>query len=323
VPDRTTRALLIDHFDDLPHLGVIPVPAIGPTGVLIRVRAASVNAFDAKVAAGVLRNAFTYTFPVTIGRDYAGVVTAVGEQVSRVRVGDEVFGYLTETELRRGSFADHVWVDEAECFIRTPAGLDPVIAACLPLAGVVALRCVDAIRPDPDDVVLVVGAPGGVGSYVVQLAAARGAHVIATGHAEDEQYLKDLGAAETVPPGPGVVAAVTRRCPGGVAGLVDLVHYRDAFEAQADVVAPGGRAVSLHRAADDEAMRSRGITATNVGSAPDAALLSRLGDLAADGALRVSVRATYPLDGAAEALSVHTREHTRGKLAITTEPEPT
>jgi len=112
-----TRAVVIEDFDDPPHLAEIPVPEIEPTQVLVRVRAASINAFDWKAAGGVFRTMFQYRFPVTIGRDYSGVVVAIGERVSRVNVGDEVFGYFTGTELHRGSYADRVWVDERECFV--------------------------------------------------------------------------------------------------------------------------------------------------------------------------------------------------------------
>ncbi len=184
------RAVVIDGFGDEPHLVSFPMPGLAPDQALIEVRAASVNAFDWKAAEGRFKDSFEYQFPVTIGRDYAGVVTAVGAEVRRVSPGDEVFGYFTGQALHRGSYATHVWVGEGECFVPRPPGLDPVTAACLPLAGVIALRCVAAVEPGAGQRVLILGAPGGAGSLAVQLAAARGAHVIAAGRPEDEAYLR-------------------------------------------------------------------------------------------------------------------------------------
>src|SRR5215831_1282070 len=141
------RAVVIDAFDDSPHLAALPLPELAPDQVLIQVQAASVNAFDWKAAEGRFKDSFEYRFPVTIGRDYAGLVAAVGSAVTRVAPGDEVFGYFTGQTLHRGSYATHVWVSETECFVPRPAGLGADVAACLPLAGVVALRCVAAVRP--------------------------------------------------------------------------------------------------------------------------------------------------------------------------------
>jgi len=141
------RAVVIDGFGDPPRLTTLPVPDLAPDQVLIAVQAASVNAFDWKSAEGRFKDSFEYQFPVTIGRDYAGVVSDVGSAVSRVRPGDAVFGYFTGQKLRRGSYATHVWCAEDECFVPRPPGLQADAAACLPLCGVVALRCVAAIAP--------------------------------------------------------------------------------------------------------------------------------------------------------------------------------
>jgi NADPH:quinone reductase-like Zn-dependent oxidoreductase len=314
------RAVVIDGFGDTPHLASFPLPGLAPDQVLIEVRAASVNAFDWKAADGRFKDAFDYQFPVTIGRDYAGVVAAVGSEVSRVRPGDEVFGYFTGQTLHRGSYATHLCVGEGECFEPRPPDLDAVTAACLPLAGVIALRCVDAVEPARGDRVLILGAPGGVGSLAVQLAVARGAHVIASGRPEDEAYLRDLGAADVIAPGEGLTGEVRQRYPEGIQGLVDLVDYRPAFLAHAELLVTGGRAASVHRAVDEVAFAERGLRGSNVSSFPDRALLTRLARLAASGDLRVTVTGRYPLDEAVTALADARDRHTRGKLVIEVNP---
>jgi NADPH:quinone reductase-like Zn-dependent oxidoreductase len=244
------------------------------------------------------------------------VVSAVGAGVRRVAPGDEVFGYFTGQALHRGSFATHVWAGEEECFARRPAGLDAVTAACLPLAGVVALRCVAAVRPAPGDRVLILGAPGGVGSLAVQLAAAAGAHVIASGLAEDEAYLRDLGAADVIGPGGGLIDAVRARYGEGIDGLIDLVDYQPAFLAHAGLLVEGGRAASVHRAVDEELLAGRGLHGTNVASFPDRELLEQLAGLAAAGSLRTVITGRYTLDQAPAALAAARDGHARGKLVI-------
>ena len=310
------RAVVIDGFGDSPHLAAFPLPELAPDQVLIEVQAASVNAFDWKAAEGRFKDSFEYRFPVTIGRDYAGVVRAVGGAVRRVAPGDAVFGYFTGQTLHRGSYASHVWAAEDECFVLRPPELPADVAACLPLAGVVALRCVAAVQPAAGDRILILGAPGGVGSLAVQLAASAGAHVIASGLAADADYLTGLGAADVIPPGEGLVSAVSDRYPDGIAGLIDLVSYRPAFLAHAGLLAPGGRAASVHRAVDEAAFAARGLRGTNVTSAPDRALLDRLAGLAVTGDLRVPITGRYTLGQAVAALADARDQHTRGKLVI-------
>jgi NADPH:quinone reductase-like Zn-dependent oxidoreductase len=310
------RALVIEGFGDTPHLTAFPVPEPAAGEVLIEVQAASVNAFDWKAAEGRFKESFDYQFPVTLGRDYAGVVAKAGAGVTRVAPGDEVFGYFTGPVLRRGAFATHVWAAEDECFVRRPAGLDAVTAACLPLAGVMALRCVAAVKPAAGDRVLILGAPGGVGSLAVQLATTAGAHVIASGRAGDEAYLRGLGAADVIEPGGGLIGAVRARFPQGISGLIDLVDYRPAFLAHAELLVPGGRAASVHRAVDEALLAKNGLHGTNVSSFPDRALLEQLAGLAADGRLRTEITGRYTLEQAPAALAAARDEHTRGKLVI-------
>jgi NADPH:quinone reductase-like Zn-dependent oxidoreductase len=310
------RALVIDGFGDTPHLATFPLPELAASQVLIEVQATSVNAFDWKAAEGRFKDSFDYQFPVTLGRDYAGVVRAVGDEVRRVAPGDEVFGYFSGQTLHRGAFATHVWAGEDECFVRRPAGLDAVTAACLPLAGVVALRCIAAVRPAAGDRLLILGAPGGVGSLAVQRAAEAGALVIASGFADDEAYLRELGAADVIAPGGGLIDEVRERYPEGINGLIDLVDYRPAFMAHAELLGPGGRAATVHRAVDEAAFADRGLHGTNVSSFPDRALLEQLAGLAADGRLRTVITGRYSLDEAPTALADARDRHTRGKLVI-------
>ncbi|HET7270419.1 MAG TPA: NADP-dependent oxidoreductase [Rubrobacter sp.] len=314
------RAITLESFDRGPQLHEVPTPQIGPDEVLIRVHASSINALDVKIAAGMLRGMLEYKFPVTIGRDLAGVVEQVGSEVSRYRAGEEVFGFLgfkAEPVLHEGSFADYVASPEDMFVAPKPPGLDFLEAGVLPLAGIAALISIDVLDPSEGERVLIVGATGGVGSYAMQLAAGRGAHVIATAWPEDEEYVRDLGAAETIHyTQDDVVSEIRERYPEGVEGLVDLINFADGFAQLAEVVAPGGRAASLLGAADAEQLAARDITATNVVGTADPALLTQLAELVASGALRVPDQRVFSLEEATEGLDAFEREHTRGKLAI-------
>jgi NADPH2:quinone reductase len=182
-------------------------------------------------------------------------------------------------------------------------------------SGVAALMSVDALVPSEGGRVLIVGATGGVGSYAVQLAAKRGAKVIATAPSED--YVRDLGATETVDyTREDVTSVIRERHPNSIDGLVDLVNFADGFAALAETVAPGGCAVSALGAAYAEQLAARDVRATNVVGVPDPALLSRLGELADSWGLRIPVRRTFSLEEVTDGIEVFQREHTCGKVTI-------
>jgi NADPH2:quinone reductase len=314
----TMRAIRLGSFDRSPQLQETPSPQIASNEILVRVHASSINAFDVAVATGMLRGMMEYQFPVTIGLDLAGVGEEVGSEVSRYQVGDEVFGFLGKAVLHEGTWADYVASPEDMSVAPKPTSLDFLEAAALPVAGVAALMSVDALDPSEGDRVLVVGATGGVGSYAVQLAAKRGAKVIATARQEDEDYLGDLGAAETIDyTREDIVSAIRERYPEGIEGLADFANNSsEGFAPLAELCAPGGRAASTLGAADAEQLATRDVRATNIMGTPDPALLSRLAELADSGELRVPVQRVFSLEEATDGLDAFQREHVRGKFAI-------
>jgi len=192
------RALHIPAAGEQAVLSGIPTPTVPEGSVLIRVKAAGLNAIDNMVAGGGLAGMMPHEYPVVLGRDAAGVVEAVGAGVDHVAVGDEVFGHvLLAPPIQAGTLAEYA-VLAAAAVSTKPAGLDFVSAAPLPLAGAAASAAVDLVEAQAGQTVLVNGASGGVGSYAVQLLAAKGATVIATGTSEDTDRLKGLGASIVV-----------------------------------------------------------------------------------------------------------------------------
>jgi NADPH:quinone reductase-like Zn-dependent oxidoreductase len=192
------RALNVPAAGEQPRLSDLPTPEVTEGTVLIKVKAAGLNAFDNAVAAGRLVQMVPHEYPLVLGRDAAGVVQGVGAGVDHVDVGDEVIGHvLLAPPLQAGTLAEYALVPAAGVAIK-PAGLDFVSAAALPVAGAAAVAAVTAIDPQPGQTVLVNGASGGVGSFAVQMLTARGAIVLATGTAEDTDRLTTLGAAAVV-----------------------------------------------------------------------------------------------------------------------------
>jgi NADPH:quinone reductase len=295
----------------------VPTPEPGPGEVRIRVRASSVNGFDVFVAKGFARAMMEHRYPVVGGKDYAGVIESVGEGVTGLSVGDEVVGITPgEPYLSRGSYAESVVVPAVGFIERKPANLDFEQAASIGLAAVTALASVDAVDPSDGDVVLVVGAAGGVGTYAVQLAAHRGATVVATSLPEDAEWLRGLGASEVVDYSGDVTAAVRETHPDGVDALIVAVHLGEAFDATTALVKDGGRIASTVGGVDAESLAAREIRGTNVQGQSDAEWLGRVLGMAADGTLVAPITRTFTFDELPEALGLVGERRSRGKFAV-------
>ncbi|WP_205302620.1 NADP-dependent oxidoreductase [Nonomuraea montanisoli] len=289
----------------------LPVPEPGPGEVLVRVLASSVNGFDLGVLGGYLKGAYEYEFPVVLGKDFAGTVAAVGPDVTGLTPGEDVFGVVMRPTLGQGGFAEYVVVSETYGVARIPDGLGHTRAGVLGLAGTAALNAVDALAPAPGETVLISGATGGVGAFAVQLAAARGARVIATARPGAEAaFVTGLGATWAVDH-TDLPARVRAIAPGGVDAALHLVGDGAAVAA---LLADGGRFASTIHYRPEES--GRDIKATAVMADPTPDTLSRLAADAVEGRLRVPVARSYPLAEAPRALADFTGG-TVGKFAVT------
>src|SRR5215468_11065583 len=173
--------------------GDLPDPFAGPGQIVVDTVAASVNGADPKVCAGDYAQA---KFPVILGRDFSGVVSALGSGVQDLRVGDEVFGVLEAG--RDGTYCEKIAVGSA-IIARKPPELTHVNAAALALTGLTALCSVeDTLKLKRGETILVQGGAGGVASFAIQLAKHIGAHVITTASAANHDYVRGLGADEVI-----------------------------------------------------------------------------------------------------------------------------
>ena len=304
------RAIALDAFDAAPAVrDDLPDPTAAPDGLVVRVRASSVNPVDNSIAAGMLRQMVDHDFPVVLGRDYAGTVEAIGADVEGYAQGDEVFGFLLHANptVHEGSWAELIALTPEMQVAPKPASLDLAATGVAPLAGIAALAAVDALALSEGETILIVGATGGVGGFAVQLAARAGATIVAPALAEDADYLRKLGVTEHLDR-EDVVAAIRDRHPDGVDALLDLVSYAPgAFD---DALRDGARVASSNGAAGEGPGR------TNVIAVPSEDNLRRLGALLDDGTLQVHIHETFEFDRATDALRALATEHVRGKLAI-------
>jgi len=259
-----------------------------------------------------------HRYPVIVGKDFAGVVDAVGDGVTRFAVGDEVAGITpNEPHLSRGSFAEYAVVP-AEGFTEPkPENLNFEQAASVGLAALTALVAVDAVEASNGDLVMIAGATGGVGSYAVQLAARRGSTVIATGLPEDEEWIRGLGASEVVDYSGDAAAALREKHPEGVDALIVVVQLGEQFGPTAELVKDGGKIASAVGGADAEAFASRKIDAANILGQADPGPYTEVLRMAADGSLSVPITRTYTFDELPEALGLVGKRRSRGKVAVT------
>lgn len=198
---RSMKAVSQDRYRevaaDVLSLGQVPVPTPGRGEVLVRVRAAGVDAGTWHLMAGLplmVRPVLGLRRPrqPIPGRDVAGTVVALGDGVAGFSVGDEVFG------VGGGTFAEYA-VAKAAKLVARPASMAPEAAAALSISGLTALQAVrDHARVEPGERVLVIGASGGVGSYLLQVLRAEGAHVTAVCRGERAEAVRRLGADEVI-----------------------------------------------------------------------------------------------------------------------------
>jgi NADPH:quinone reductase-like Zn-dependent oxidoreductase len=273
-----------------------------------------VNGFDVSVANGKVKGMMEHRFPVVLGKDFAGIVDAVGTGVTGYAPGERVFGVVTKPYLGDGSFGEFVTVPVAIGLARLPDVVDFREGGALGLAGTTARLAVDAAELAAGETVLIAGATGGVGTVAVQLAAQAGARVIATARGDEERRLvTDLGATEVVDYTQDVAAQVREAHPDGIDAVL---HFAGDPGGVLPLVRDGGRFAST-LIMSPEQIPSDTVTVKAIYAVPTADVLNSLADAVASGRLTVPVQRTYLLDEVPTALRDFA-QGALGKLAIVT-----
>jgi NADPH:quinone reductase len=308
------RAVAMTGFDTAPTLTDLDVPEPAEGEVRVRIRAASVNGFDLAVAAGYTKDYMEHRFPLVLGKDFAGEVDAIGAGVTDYAVGDRVFGTVTKPYLGDGSFAEYVTVPTAVGLAPLPETISFTDAAALGLAGAAAHGIIDGAALEPGHTVLVIGATGGVGHQVVQLAARAGARVIATAHSDAERELVTrLGAHATVDQTGDLSSQVHETAPDGV----DAVAHLAGDQSSVELVRDGGRFVSTLVQSPDQ-VPTQTATMIPVFANPTREVLDQCAQSLASGDTTVTVQQVFPLDQLQAAFNTF-GQGTLGKVVITTD----
>ncbi|MET9827293.1 NADP-dependent oxidoreductase [Streptomyces sp. NPDC006349] len=285
-------------------------PEPRPNEVLVRVRAAGVNPTDWKHRAN---GGFLGEPPFVLGWDVSGVVESVGIGVAAFRPGDEVFGMLSYP-FGHGSHAEYVTAP-ARTFAHKPAGLDHVQAGALPLVSLTAWQAlVERADVRPGQRVLIHAAAGGVGHAAVQIAKARGARVIGTASAGKHEFLRSLGADETVDYRETDFAEAVK----DVDVVLDTIGG-DTSLRSLRVLRPGGVVVSILPVGSDEFYEEAdrlGVRAVRMLVDADRAGMEEIAALVGSGELRATIARTFPLAQAAQAHALGETGRTTGKIVL-------
>jgi len=292
----------------------LPTPEPIPTEVRVRVQAAGVNPVDWKTRQGGGRARALYDPPFVLGWDVAGVVDAVGGGVTRFAVGDEVFGMPWFPRLA-SAYAEYVTAPSRQ-FARIPHALDKVQAGGLPLAGLTAWQAlVDTAKLERGDRVLIHAAAGGVGHLAVQIAKARGAHIVATARAAKHEFLRGLGVERLI----DYTDVAFEAEAGEVDVVLDLIGTEDCGMRSLQTLREGGLLIQVPSGAPESvkyAARDQGKRLTGILVEPDGHALEQLAALADAGQLRVEVAETLPLEQAARAHELGQEGRVQGKLVL-------
>lgn len=188
------KAFTIHRYSksDALKLSEVAMPQIQAHDVLVKVCAASVNLLDSKIKSGEFKLFLPKKFPLVLGHDVAGVVTQVGAQVKKFKVGDEI--YARPSDLRMGTFAEFIAINEDDAAIK-PQNISMQQAAAIPLVGLTAWQAlVEKAHLKTNQKVFIQAGSGGVGTFAIQLAKYLGAFVATTASANNREWLQGLGA---------------------------------------------------------------------------------------------------------------------------------
>jgi len=287
--------------------GELPDPVAGFGEVVVEIHAASVNAADWKVRANEYGS--TLEFPYILGRDFSGVVLAVGDAVDDLKIGDAVFGVCDVGQ--EGAYAEKIAVKSA-IIAKKHDAISHIEAAALALIGLTALVTVeDTLKLQPGETILIQGGAGGVAGFAIQLAKHIGARVITTASLENHNYLQGLGADEIIDYNSQDFTQAVSNCDA----VFDTVGG-DVAQQSFAVLRSGGRAAFIASGATAPEAPRGDVHSLRPKVGRDRAHLERIIDLVETGSVNIPEITLYPLSEAAAAHRVSEARHLRGKLVF-------
>jgi NADPH:quinone reductase-like Zn-dependent oxidoreductase len=304
------KAAYFDQFGgpDVLKYGDLPDPVAAPGEVIVDVVAASVNAADWKFRAGQYPSSAQTKFPAIPGRDFSGVISALGSGAD-LAIGDTVFGVLDGG--REGTYCEKIAI-RAAIVGKKPEGLSHVDAAALALTSLTAINAVaDTLKLQRGETILVQGGAGGVASVAIQFAKHLGAYVITTTSAANADYVRGLGADEVIDYNKQDFTKVVKGCDA----VFDTVGG-DVAQKSFAVLKPGGRAAFVASGSEAPKPNRADVTSLRPAVGRSRAAMERIAALVVAGAIRPPEVKLYSLSQAAEAHRLSESRHFRGKLVF-------
>ncbi|TDD96892.1 NADP-dependent oxidoreductase [Flavobacterium cellulosilyticum] len=324
------KALQIVKYGDLKDslaIGEIEKPSVKPNDILVEVKAVSLNPIDYKLAEGKLKEMMHLDLPTTIGFDLSGVIVELGTDVSAFKIGDEVYTRVPQEQM--GTITDYVAVT-SDLVAKKPANISFEEAAGLPLIGLTAIQALERVGIKEGDRILIHAGSGGVGSFAIQYAKAKGAIVYTTTSTKNVDWVKALGADR-------VIDYKTEDYKE-VATNLDIVfdtlggdYTFDAFE----IIKEGGKVTSIVGPPDEETAKQMGMTDYKLPEKlsklieeksavykltwmqPDAKQLKDIKSMVEDGAIKPIVDLIYTFEKGIEAYQYLATGRAQGKVIIT------
>jgi NADPH:quinone reductase-like Zn-dependent oxidoreductase len=286
-----------------------PRPGPGAGEVLVRVHAAALNPIDWKLRAGYLKDWLRYKLPMIPGWDFSGVIESVGPDAGAWKPGDEVYGRPDIS--RDGAYAEYIAVRASEIALK-PKSIDQVHAAAIPLAGLTAWQALfDTAGLTAGQSVLVHAAAGGVGSFAVQFAKWKGAHVAGTASGRNQDFLRELGVDQPIDYGTTRFEDVVHD--------VDVVLDTMAGETRSrswKVLKKGGILVSLLGQGSLEEASAYGVRGVVILVTPNAGQLTEIAALVDAGKVKPVIEAVFALREADKAQQLGETNRARGKIVL-------
>lgn len=314
----TMEAIVQQDFGDANQLKLkrinVPVPSAGK--IQIQIHYSAVNPVDWKIREGYLQQALPHRFPIIPGWDAAGVISAIGDNVTKFKIGDPVFAYCRKPVIQWGTYAEYVCVDANHIALK-PENLSFAEAAAFPLAGLTAWQALfDLAHLKKDESVLIHAGAGGVGSLAIQFAKNKGAHALATSSKEKHAYLKSLGADVVIDyREPNFLEKIRESHPNGVDVILDSIGgevYRKSF----DYLKKGGRIVSLLEQPDEKLAKSSQTQAYYLFVTPNGQQLEEIAQLIKNNKVKPITILEMSLQEAAKAQEISQNSHTQGKIVL-------
>lgn len=305
------KAVRIHNYgnSDVLEIEDIPVPDYADDDVLIKIHATSINPIDWKIREGYLKGMINHTLPLTLGWDVSGVVTKIGNNVKRFKIGDEV--YTRPAIERNGSYAEYIAVKENIVDFK-PKSITHLEAASIPLAGLTAWTAlINTAEIQPGQKVLIHGASGGVGSLAVQIARGKGCHVIGTASEKNIGFVLNLGAHEAIDYRNQDFSQLLK----DVDVVLDTIGGK-TLDNSWKVLKQGGILVSIAGKPDPETAAQYKVRSSAVFVQPDVSILEHLRNLIDTGNLRPVVGTVFTLDEIKKAHELSQSGRAKGKIVI-------